>query len=306
MDFRHADIRQPATRQRDAQETARNRQKESPECMHAVILSNSDINHKRHLQNLSGVFASERLTSRNMFKFIFKTLRNNTLVGMMIVIPVIATILIFNFLFRLATAWLPASTFPELAAIWSGYALRLLTLVAVLIALFLIGLLARNFIGRRVYALSDRLFARIPLVKRIYLAVQKISEALFAQRKSLFQEVVLVEYPRKGVYSMAFVTTEVVPSIAEPVVTDRVPGEPCVNLFIATSPNPTSGLMIIVPRSQVRRINISVTDALTFIMSAGTVQPGDAAIAKLSLLDRLEGWLQDRPLATPSADVEAP
>lgn len=230
-----------------------------------------------------------------MFKSVLKALRNNTLVGIMLVTPAIATVLVVNFLFRLATAWLPETAFPELAHIWNGYFLRLMTLVAVLVALFMTGLLARNFIGRRVYGVGDYLMARIPLVKRIYLAVQKISEAVLTQRKSMFQEVVLVEYPRKGVYSLAFVTAEVGPEIAGPIVQERQPGEPCVNLFIATSPNPTSGLMIMVPRSQIHPLDISVTDALTFIMSAGTVQPGTGVKPAATLLERLDAWLSDSP-----------
>lgn len=231
-----------------------------------------------------------------MFKSLVKAIRYNMLVGLMLVTPIIATILIFNFLFHLATAWLPATAFPELAALWGGYLLRLLTLLAVLAGLFIIGLLARNIIGRRIYSLGDRLMTRIPLVKRIYISVQKISEAVIAQRKTLFQEVVLVEYPRKGIYSMAFVTSVLGAGLSAPVTTDRKPGEPCVNLFIATSPNPTSGLMIIVPRSQVYPLNMTVTEALTFIMSAGTVQTSEDQDAPRSLLDKLDLWLRENDL----------
>ncbi len=228
-----------------------------------------------------------------MFKSLLRSLRNNTLLGIMLVTPIIATVWIFDFLFNLATAWLPATAFPELSAIWGGYALKLLTQAAVLVALFLFGLMTRNFFGRNLYILGDRIMTRIPLVKRIYNAVQKISVAVFAQRRTLFKEVVLVEYPRKGVYSLAFVTSELGPELSGPVTADRQPGEPCVNLFVATSPNPTSGLMIMLPRSQVHPLNLSITDAMTFIMSAGTVQPHDPSQPQRSLLERLEAGLAE-------------
>jgi len=226
-----------------------------------------------------------------MLKGFFRSARANILVGLFLTIPVVATILIFNFLFRLATSWLPEQAFPGLRAIWHGYLLRVLTLFAIVLVLYLIGLFMRNILGRRLYQVGDGLLTRIPLIKNIYKSVRQISESLFTQRKTLFKEVVLVEYPRKGLYSLAFVTAAVPKHVAQRVAAGT-PDERCVSLFISTTPNPTSGVFILVPKSEVIPLSMPVADALTFIMSAGAVSPGEQGDTRPTLLDKLETWLK--------------
>lgn len=235
-----------------------------------------------------------------MFAKFFKSIRANILVGSFLTVPVVATILIFNFLFKLATNWLPEDAFPELKVIWHGYPLRILTLLTIIVVFYLIGLLTRNFLGRRLYQIGDKLLSKIPLIKGIYMPVRRIGESLFTQRKTLFKEVVLVQYPRKGLYSLAFVTANVPPSIARNMVSSQTEqDEPCVSLFIPTTPNPTSGVLILAPKSEVIPVKIPVAEALTFVMSAGAVTPGTQGDATPTLLDKLEAWLkhgEDNPL----------
>ncbi|MBN2301644.1 MAG: DUF502 domain-containing protein [Lentisphaerae bacterium] len=226
-----------------------------------------------------------------MFKMIMKSIKANILTGFLLAGPVVVTILIFNFVFKIATNWLPPAMFTELRGVWNGYLLRLLTLLAVVIVLYLIGVFTRNFIGRRMYQLGDRLFASIPFIKGIYISVRQISESLFTQRKTLFKEVVLVEYPRKGIFSLAFVTAVVPPSVRANM-TRHFKSEEAISLFIPTTPNPTSGLLILVPRSDVIPLSMPVTDALTFVMSAGAVAPGEEGDLRPTLLDKLEMWFK--------------
>lgn len=226
-----------------------------------------------------------------MFTKFLRSIRANILVGLFLTVPVVATILIFNFLFKLATNWLPEDAFPELKTIWHGYPLRILTLLTILVVFYLLGLLTRNFLGRRLYLIGDKLLARIPFIKGVYLSVRRISESLFTQRKTLFKEVVLVQYPRKGLYSIAFVTASVPPSIARNLVGENT-DVPCVSLFIPTTPNPTSGILILVPRTEVMPLKIPVADALTFVMSGGAVSPGVQGDVRPTLLDKLEVWLK--------------
>ena len=138
--------------------------------------------------------------------------------------------------------------------------------------------------------------ARIPFIKGVYMPVRRLSESLFTQRNTLFKEVVLVQYPRKGLYSLAFLTAKV-PSAIRQNMTDKDSEETCVSLFIPTTPNPTSGLLIMVPKSEVVPLTMAVTDALTFIMSAGAVSPGEEEESSPTLLDKLELWLKrgDKP-----------
>lgn len=237
-----------------------------------------------------------------MFGAVGRQVRANILVGFFLAVPIVATVLIFNFLFGLATGWLPEAVFPELRTTWYGQLLlKVVTLGAILLALGLIGLLTRNILGRRLFQYSDAVLARIPVIKGIYISVRQISQSLFTQRKTLFKEVVLVEYPRKGLYSLAFITARVPEQIARNI-NGREGGEECVSLFIATTPNPTSGVLILLPRSKTTPLDIPVADALTFIMSAGAVSPDEKGTAAPTLLDKLEAWLrqsdepaQDKP-----------
>ncbi len=226
-----------------------------------------------------------------MLKTMAKAIRANILVGLFLTVPIVATIVIFKFMFGLATNWLPQSILPALRTTWHGnLLLKALTILSIIIAFYLAGLLIRNFFGRRLYQLGDKLLEKIPVIRGIYVSVRQISESLFTQRNTLFQEVVLVQYPRKGLYSLAFVTATAPPSVSR-VINKAKDSDPCISLFISTTPNPTSGVFILVPRSEVTPLDISVSDALTFIMSAGAVAPGSDEDTRPTLLDKLESWL---------------
>ena len=227
-----------------------------------------------------------------MLSNLSRRVRANILVGFFLTVPIVATVLIFNFLFGLATGWLPESLFPMFRTTWYGkLTLRIITLLAILGGLGFIGLLTRNILGRRMFQYSDAVLARIPLIKGIYVSVRQISESLFTQRKTLFKEVVMVEYPRKGLHSLAFVTARVPEQIAAKL-RGREGNEECVSLFIPTTPNPTSGVLILLPRSKTIPVNLPVSDGLTFIMSAGAVAPGEDGVPAPTLLDKLEAWLR--------------
>ena len=238
-----------------------------------------------------------------MFEGLWKSIRANILVGVVATVPVVVTILVFDLLFRVTTNWLPETAFPELRTVWNGYLLRILTLLAVVMFFYLAGLLLRNFLGRHVYRLGDKLLTRIPVFKGIYVSVRQISASLFTQRKTLFKEVVLIEYPRKGLYSLAFVTAKAPPRVARRMNQGREE-EPCVSLFISTTPNPTSGVFILVPRSEVIPLDIPVSDALTFITSAGAVAPGQEGDQSPTLLDKLEVWLKQGDTSLPETANE--
>lgn len=219
-----------------------------------------------------------------------RNVRANILVGFFLTIPVVTTVFIFRFLLKLTTNWLPQTWFPEwMREVWKGYPLRVLTLLLIVAAFYLVGLLMRNFMGRRLYQLGEKILISIPFVKGIYLPVRQISESLFTQRKTLFKEVVLVQYPRKGIYSIAFVTAMVPGAVVADMGKKK---EPCISLFIPTTPNPTSGLLILVPRSETIPLSMPVADALTFVMSAGAVRPDRPGDARPTLLDKLESWLK--------------
>lgn len=231
-----------------------------------------------------------------MFSSISKALRNNVLVGLVLITPLVVTVwivnLLFNFITRNALFSFLSQHMPEAMRDSSlGQALgKVLGLVFVLMILFLIGFFARSFFGRKLYRLGEMFVERIPVFNKIYIWIRQISESFIARRQTLFKEVVLVEYPRIGLYSVAFVTAPVPADFSE-----RHPGadaEEFVALFIPTTPNPTSGLMIVAPRRDLRPLDISVADAMKFIISAGAVHPGDRLVDdRPTLVDKLEQWI---------------
>ncbi|HIE10484.1 MAG TPA: DUF502 domain-containing protein [Kiritimatiellae bacterium] len=220
----------------------------------------------------------------------WRSFRTNVLVGLVLSVPVVLTVVIVNGVFRFVTNRLLPET---LRGGPYELAFRLGAVATVLLALFLIGLLTRNFVGRKLYHLADRLLQAVPVINKVYISIRQISEALVAQRQSVFQEAVLVEYPRRGIFSVAFVTAQVPPKISG----ELKEGEDCVALFVPTTPNPTSGMLILAPRSEVRRLPMSVADAMKLIISAGTAFPGEAGPGQPNLLDKLEAIFLKKELA---------
>jgi uncharacterized membrane protein len=234
-----------------------------------------------------------------MFRKALKSAQANILVGLLLVVPIFTTVVIFHFLLKWSTEWFPKGLFPAwVSEFGRGYPLRILIILLMIAALCLVGVIARSLAGKRLYHLGDQVIAHIPLVKSIYKSVRQISESLFTQRKTLFKDVVLVEYPRKGLFAIAFVTTFVPPSVRKSIAERE--GDPhkaedsdSISLFIPTTPNPTSGVLILARRSECIKLNLPVSDALTFVMSAGAVSPGsDGDGRPTTMLDRLESWLR--------------
>jgi len=231
---------------------------------------------------------------------IFKSIRSNILVGLILVTPIVVTAFVVNWLFTFITnqgmTFLPKHLRNgDQELIW-----RLVALVLVLVLMFVVGLLARNILGKRLYNLGDRLVARIPFINRIYVATRQIITSLVQQRRTLFQEAVIIEYPRPGIASVGFVTAVVPPEVAR-----RVPGaamgEECVSVFIPTTPNPTSGWFCMVPRSKVQVLNMSSGEAMRLIVSGGAVFPGETISANPPSLVELV-----HELAAKDPDAAAP
>jgi len=186
-------------------------------------------------------------------------LRRYFIAGLIVFLPVAVTFSIIAWLFRLVDrllGWL----LPPLI----GREIPGLGLVASVIAIFFIGALATNVLGRRVVGFFERLMLRIPLARSIYSATKSISDTIFLQRRAAFQRPVLVEWPRQGLFTIGFVTGE----------TRGLPGasgDRGLNVFVVTTPNPTTGFLMFVPESDVRPLEMSVEDALKIVISGGIV-----------------------------------
>ena len=195
-------------------------------------------------------------------------LRRYLAAGVLVWLPIIATLWVVTFLFRLADRTLllfplPASYQPEGLM---GLALPALGAVFVLVVLLLTGLLGTNLIGRRLLVWGEDLLHHIPIVGSVYGGVKSFAESVFSQSNS-FRKVVMVEFPREGVWSLGFLTAENVPEVSAKT------GEPHACVYISAALNATGGVLAILPRRQIVELEMSVDAAMKMIITCGVVVP---------------------------------
>ncbi len=142
-----------------------------------------------------------------------------------------------------------------------------LGLVILIAFLILVGMFAAGFLGRFFIRLGEWFVAKMPLVSSIYSLLKQIFETVFSSKTQAFKKVVMLEYPRKGIWILGLVSADLQGEIEQ-----KLP-EPMVNVFIPTTPNPTSGFLIFVPKKDVIEMNMSVEEAIKFIVSGGLVEP---------------------------------
>ncbi len=140
---------------------------------------------------------------------------------------------------------------------------------AALLLIMVVGFVASNIIGKQLIGFSDTLFQRVPLARGIYSSARQIIDAFTVQGKNAFQKVVLLEYPRKGLYVLGFVTGSSKGEIQEKT------HEETLSIFIPTTPNPTSGMLILAPRHEVIELEMSIEEGMKVIVSGGLVAPPD-------------------------------
>ena len=215
---------------------------------------------------------------------LLRALRRYLINGLLIWVPVLVTVLVVRFILQLMDRTLlvlPKALRPD--TLFGLHIPGFGAVLAVLIVL-LTGLLVTNFIGRALVAIWEDLLERIPFVRALYGGVKSFSETILSNSGKSFKEVLLVEYPRVGIWSIGFQTTDNLPEI-----NDKL-GAEYVCVFVPTTPNPTSGFIFMMPRSQVRTLNMTVDEAMKMIVTLGVVAPGVVHEAAPS-----------RPVARPAA-----
>jgi uncharacterized membrane protein len=193
-------------------------------------------------------------------------LRRYLVAGVLVWLPILATIWVVSFMLRLmdnTLLLLPPSLRPKALI---GFALPGAGLVFALVVLFLTGLLVTNLIGRRLIVWGEELLNRIPVVRTVYGGVKSFAESVFSQSSS-FRKVVMIEYPRAGTWSLGFLTAEDVPEVSERL------GEPHSAVYISAALNATAGYLVIVPRRQVVELDMPVDSAMKMIITCGVVVP---------------------------------
>lgn len=146
-----------------------------------------------------------------------------------------------------------------------------LGIIFTLILIFVVGLVTKSYLGKKAVTLGELIVGKIPLVRGIYKGIKQLVDAIMSDKGDSFKKVVLIEYPRKGLYSIAFVTGDTRGEIKERI------SQHTMNLFVPTTPNPTSGFYIVIPKSDVIPLTMTVEEAFTLIMSGGIITPRDAS-----------------------------
>ncbi len=200
---------------------------------------------------------------------LFARLRASFLTGLIVVLPVGLTIWLIWSVIGWIDSWIlplvPTQFRPDQ---YFGFDLRGIGVVIFLLFTVVIGWLAKGYIGRSLIRWGEGVVDRMPVVRSVYNGLKQIAETVFSQGETKFDRACVIEYPRKGIWGIGFVSTRAKGELAE-----KIPEEEVLTVFIATTPNPTSGFLLYVPRRDVVFLDMSVEDAAKLIISAGLVYP---------------------------------
>ena len=201
-----------------------------------------------------------------------KSIKANLIAGLLVFLPAFFTIWLLWKLFLLVDGFLNETVRQFLLVVLKIQFFRThdipgMGFLAVVLMLFLAGLIARNFIGKKIIALANQLVARIPLANKIYIAIDQIAKAFLSGKREVFQKAVLIEYPRKGIYSIGFFTQDTKGPVQNALSADVI------SVFLPTTPNPTSGFLLFVPKADAIPLDMSIEEALKLVISAGAVVP---------------------------------
>lgn len=198
-----------------------------------------------------------------------KKLKQIFLTGLAVTIPIGLTLYILFFLIDIMDSLLkiiPLRYHPDTLL---GIHIPGLGAIVTVILIFICGLVTASYVGNKIVQSGEDLLYRIPFVRNIYQAIKRFSDTMVMDRRSSFKRVVLVEFPRKGLYTIGFVTGK--PNLEF----NKGRGQDYISVFLPTTPNPTSGYLVIVSEDELVEVQMSVEEALTYIISVGIVTPSE-------------------------------
>jgi uncharacterized membrane protein len=208
-----------------------------------------------------------------MFKKILRFIRDNFIAGIIVILPLTITAFIIRFFVISLNAIMlnpltkGLKTYP-LYEDQRMFLAKTVVFIAVLFFIVILGLMTRVLVVRKFFAFFESILLKLPMVSKIYGALKEISNTLFGKRKSNFKKVVLLEYPRKGVYIVGFVTSE-----STEIFQNAINEPDLISVYCPTTPNPTSGYFVLINRKEAIPLDISIEEALRVIISAGVVSP---------------------------------
>lgn len=195
-----------------------------------------------------------------LFRAVKHRIRTYFLTGLLVLVPLLLTVVLLKALVKAVDG-----TLGDLPARYLGREIPGLGILVMVGTVLVVGLVSRNFVARRIGRLGDRILGTIPIVRPIYRGAREVVQAVLGVSDQHFSRVVLVEYPLAGSWAIAFVTGEARGAVAIPL------EEPHLTVFLPTTPNPTSGFLLLVPTARTRRLDLSVEDAMKVVISAGLV-----------------------------------
>ncbi|MFC7704948.1 DUF502 domain-containing protein [Plastorhodobacter daqingensis] len=208
---------------------------------------------------------------------LFGRLRASFLTGLVVVLPISLTL----WLIWAAIGWIDGWVLPFVPSAYRpqnyvGWDIRGLGVIVFLVFTTLVGWMAKGLIGRSLIGWGENLVDRMPIVRSIYNGIKQIAETIFAQTETTFDRACLIEYPRKGLWALGFVSTQAKGEVAANIPRDQT----VLSVFLPTTPNPTSGFLLFVPESDVILLDMKVEDAAKLVISAGLVYPNGKDVAR--------------------------
>ena len=195
-------------------------------------------------------------------------IRRYLISGLLVWLPIWVTILVIKFLVDIlnnSLLLLPKKYQPDL---WLGFHFPGMGVIITLLVIFITGALAANFVGRYLVAFWDAMIARIPGVRSVYMGVKQILQTIFTPGGQSFRKVLLIEYPLAGCWTIAFQTGDAAKEVEQALETKDM-----VSVYVPTTPNPTSGFLLMLPRAKVVELKMSVEQALKLVISLGVMHP---------------------------------
>ena len=198
-------------------------------------------------------------------------LRDNFIAGIAVILPAAVTLWLLFMVYHAVNDSVldPLIKYfrPYFTGIYFEYAARTVVFLVLLLLVVLIGLATRIIFIRKIFSSGEKIFFKIPMIGKVYVAIKQMSKVFIGDRKGVFKTPVLVEYPRRGVYSIAFLTSDAKGEI------QRKINKKLVNVFVPTTPNPTSGILLLTPEDEIMPLNMSVEEAMKLVISGGVVAP---------------------------------
>ena len=200
------------------------------------------------------------MSKQTIKKSIFSSIRNNFIAGVVVLIPIGITLYLTLFIIRISSKIIPKEINPNN---YLPFNIPGVEIVIALLVITFIGWLSLSFLGKKFFELFNNILKKIPILRTIYSAIGQMTET-FTKADDKQKSVVLLEYPRKGIWAVGFATKE-----NQGLIKDKV-REDIINVFVPTTPNPTSGFLLMVPKKELIYLNVTFEQASKFIVSAGT------------------------------------